>query len=125
MLERKRRLAKRTVLGRVLGRLLREEEGFAMEYIIIVLLVAAAVVALVMVFSGNLRNMMGTVNDTLNAKKPSEVEAAGSGYNDTQGKMAGENRTAKSAGDKLGGDFGSGGGETPAAEGGDGGDGNP
>ena len=108
MKEKKRGLLKRTALGRVLSRLVNEEAGFAMEYIIIVLLVAAAVVGLVMVFSGNLRNAMGTVNTTLNAKTASDTEAAGNSYNQQQGKMATENKTAQSAGNKLGGDFGGG-----------------
>ena len=94
-------------IGKLFGRLAREEDGFAMEYIIIVLLVAAAVVALVMVFSGNLRNMLGHINDTTTAQTTTEVESVGSDYNTRQEKMKTENDTAKSAGDKLGGDFGS------------------
>ena len=76
---------------------------------------AAAVVALVMVFSGNLRNMMGHINDTTTAKTTTEVESVGSDYNDRQEKMKQENETAKSAGDKLGGNFDSAGGSSGGA----------
>ena len=98
--------AKKTLCGRILRRLLGEEKGaVAMEYIVIALLVAAAVVGLVMVFSGNLRNMFAKTNDTLTSQKVSEVEAVGTAYNQEQGKLKGQNATAVSAGDKLGGDF--------------------
>ena len=99
--------AKRTALGRILCRLVGDEKGaVAMEYIVIGLLVAAAVVGLIMVFSGNLRNMLGSTNKVLQSKKVSEVKEAGEAYNTEQDKMAKENDTAKDAGNKLGGDFG-------------------
>lgn len=111
--------AKRTAFGRLLCRLAGDEKGaVAMEYIVIALLVAAAVVGLVMVFSGNLRNMLGTTNKVLQSKKVSEVEQAGTDYNGKQDTMAGENNTAQEAGDKLGGNFGNGSGGTGGGAGG-------
>ena len=98
--------AKRTLCGRILRRIIGEEKGaVAMEYIVIALLVAAAVVGLVMVFSGNLRNMFSKTNDTLNATTVDDVKAVGEAYNAEQGKLQQENKTAVEAGDKLGGDF--------------------
>ncbi len=52
------RRAKRTALGRLLCRLVGEETGaVAMEYVVIALLIAAAVVGLVMVFGSRIANM--------------------------------------------------------------------
>lgn len=101
--------AKKTVFGRMLCRILGDERGaVAMEYIVIALLVAAAVVGLVMVFSGNLRNMLGSTNEVMTKKKVSDINKVGDDYNKQQEKLKTENDTAKQAGDKLGGDFGSG-----------------
>lgn len=98
--------AKKSLCGRVLRRLLGEEKGaVAMEYIVIALLVAAAVVGLVMVFGGNLRNMLDKTNQTMTSKKVSDVETVGSDYRNEQDKMKVENETAVKAGNELGGDF--------------------
>ena len=98
--------AKKTVFGRMLCRILGDERGaVAMEYIVIALLVAAAVVGLVMVFSGNLRNMLGSTNEVMTKKKVSEIKEVGEQYNEQQDKLKQENDTAKEAGNKLGGDF--------------------
>lgn len=98
--------AKKSLCGRALRRVLGEESGaVAMEYIVIALLVAAAVVGLVMVFGGNLRNMLDKTNQTMTSSKVSEVEKVGSDYRTEQGKMAAENETAVKAGNELGGDF--------------------
>ena len=91
------------------------QRGFAMEWIIIVLLVAAAVVGLVMVFSGSLRNMLGTATDVMTSKTVGEVHGSAETYNKQQDILREDNGKAQSAGDKLGGNFG-----TPSA-GGDGG----
>jgi Flp pilus assembly pilin Flp len=57
--------AKNTLCGRVLRRLLGEENGaVAMEYIVIALLVAAAVVALVGVFGGRIATMFHDTTDS-------------------------------------------------------------
>ena len=94
----------RTSFGRGVARLMRDEQGaVAMEYIVIALLVAAAVVALVMVFSQNLRNMLGTVNKTLGSNSAEQVEKIGEEYNTEQGNIAKENEKAQRAGNKLGG----------------------
>ena len=98
--------AKKSLCGRVLRRFLGEESGaVAMEYIVIALLVAAAVVGLVMVFGGNLRNMLDKTNQTMTSTKVSEVETVGSDYRNEQDKMKVENETAVKAGNELGGDF--------------------
>lgn len=98
--------AKKTLCGRVLRRLLGEENGaVAMEYIVIALLVAAAVVALVMVFSGNLRNMLHKTNTLLEGTTVEDVDKAGDAYNEEQEELKKKNETATGAGNKLGGDF--------------------
>ena len=98
--------AKKTLCGRVLSRILGEEKGaVAMEYIVIALLVAAAVVGLVMVFGGNLRNMFDKTNQTLTATNVEGVKAVGEAHRDEQGALAKKNDTAVEAGNKLGGDF--------------------
>ena len=71
----------------------------------VAVLVAAAVVALVMVFGGNLRNMLSHTNDTLTSTKPKEVQEAGDDFRKKQTEMKKENETAVDAGNKLGGDF--------------------
>ena len=94
-------------MGRFLRRLLGEEKGaVAMEYIVIALLIGAAVVGLVMVFSGSLRNMLSSTNKTLNSKNTSEVTQAAGDLETGRGTMSGENKTAEDAGNKIGGDFG-------------------
>lgn len=98
--------AKNSLCGRVLRRILGDECGaVAMEYIVIALLVAAAVVGLVMVFSGNIRNMFSKTNDTLTSTTVDEVQTVGQKYNDEQKQLKGKNTIAVDAGDKLGGDF--------------------
>lgn len=98
--------AKNSLCGRVLRRILGDECGaVAMEYIVIALLVAAAVVGLVMVFSGNLRNMFDKTNQTLNQTNVEGVESVGDKYRIEQGKLDLQNDTAVRAGNKLGGDF--------------------
>ena len=93
-------------LGRFFGRLGRDVKGaVAMEYIVIALLVGAAVVALVMVFGGNLRNMFAKANDTMTSTKVSEVKTMGENYRTEQPRMQKQNETAVEAGNKLGGDF--------------------
>lgn len=98
---------KNSRMGRFVRRLLGEEKGaVAMEYIVIALLVGAAVVALVMVFSGSLRNMLSNTNKTINAKTPTEVQTTAGELNEQRDKQLNENKTANQAGDKIGGDFG-------------------
>lgn len=97
---------KNSRLGRGLVRLLGEEKGaVAMEYIVIALLIGAAVVALVMVFGGNIRNMFEKSNDVMTSKTVEEVNDVGKAWNDAQDQMKGKKDTAVQAGDKLGGDF--------------------
>ena len=98
--------AKKSLCGRMLRRLLGEEKGaVAMEYVVIALLVAAAVVGLVMVFGGNLRNMFDKTNQTMNQTTVKGVEGVGTANREEQKKLATQNDTAVSAGNKLGGDF--------------------
>ena len=98
--------AKKSLCGRTLRRLLGEEKGaVAMEYIVIALLVAAAVVGLVMVFGGNIRNMFDKTNQTMNQTTVSGVKEVGEANRAEQEKLAAQNDTAVEAGNKLGGDF--------------------
>lgn len=98
--------AKKSLCGRILCRVLGEEKGaVAMEYIVIALLVAAAVVGLVMVFGGNLRNMFDKTNQTMNQPTVDGVNAVGDAHRGEQEALAGQNDTAVEAGNKLGGDF--------------------
>ncbi len=98
--------AKNCLCGRTLRRLLGEEKGaVAMEYIVIALLVAAAVVGLVMVFGGNLRNMFDKTNQTMTQSTVAGVAAVGQANRDEQAKLDAQNDTAVEAGNKLGGDF--------------------
>lgn len=62
-----------SLFKRVFGRLAKEEDGFAMEYVIIVLLVAAGVVAVVMVFSGQIKEMFSDATVVAGASKPEDV----------------------------------------------------
>ena len=97
---------KNSRLGRGLARLLGEEKGaVAMEYIVIALLIGAAVVALVMVFGGNIRNMFAKSNDVMTSTTVDEVKTAGEEWRKAQEKMKEKKNTAEVAGDKLGGDF--------------------
>ncbi len=98
--------AKKSLCGRTLRRLLGEENGaVAMEYIVIALLVAAAVVGLVMVFGGNIRNMFDKTNQTMTQSTVAGVAAVGQANRDEQAKLDAQNDTAVEAGNKLGGDF--------------------
>lgn len=99
-------MMKKSRLGRFLKRLLGEEKGaVAMEYIVIALLIGAAVVALVMTFSGSLRNMLGTTTGVINAKSVDEVKTVEGELNTGRGSMNTENDKAKEEGHKIGGDF--------------------
>ena len=69
-----------------------------MEYIVIALLVAAAVVALVMVFGGNLRNMLGKTNATLVQKTPEGAKGVGDQLRAEQEALDKQNKTAIEAG---------------------------
>ena len=98
--------AKKTLCGRVLSRILGEEKGaVAMEYIVIALLVAAAVVGLVMVFGGNLRNMFDKTNQTMTQTNVEGVKSVGEANRKEQKALDKQNDTAVEAGNKLGGDF--------------------
>ena len=66
-----------SLFKRVFGRLAKEEDGFAMEYVIIVLLVAAGVIAVVMVFSDTLRGMLGLATETAAAGDVKTVNTLG------------------------------------------------
>ena len=98
--------AKKSLCGRTLRRLLGEEKGaVAMEYIVIALLVAAAVVGLVMVFGGNIRNMFDKTNQTMVQSTVKGVSDVGQANRDEQQALFNQNETAVQAGNKLGGDF--------------------
>ncbi len=95
-----------SVIGRVLRKLLGDESGaVAMEYIVIALLIGAAVVAIVMVLSGSLRNAGSSINKTINAKTVDEVQTISTDHNSGRDNLNQQNTTANEAGDKIGGDF--------------------
>ena len=108
---------RKNLIFRELDRLVNDENGFAMEYIIITLLVGASVVGLVMVFSGNLRNMLGNINNTLTATSVEQVEAVAKDDEDLNEYLKQQNAIAIRAGNKLGGDFGQTGGDSGNGEG--------
>ena len=100
------RRAKKLLCGRSLRRFICDECGaVAMEYIVIALLVAAAVVGLVMVFGGNLRNMLDKTNQTMVQTNVEGVKAVGEANREEQTALSKQNDTAVEAGNKLGGDF--------------------
>mgnify|MGYP006934511069 CR=1 FL=1 len=69
--------AKNTLCGKILRRILGEECGaVAMEYIVIALLVAAAIVGLVMVFSGSLQSMLGQIIGVTQSTNNTEIQTA-------------------------------------------------
>jgi len=73
----KLRRAKRTRLGRCLCRLLGEERGaVAMEYVVIALLVAAAVVGIVIVFGSRIASMFGGATKALSATETGQAAVA-------------------------------------------------
>ena len=73
----KLRRAKRTRLGRCLCRLLGDERGaVAMEYVVIALLVAAAVVGIVIVFGSRIASMFGGATKALSATETGQAEVA-------------------------------------------------
>lgn len=66
--------AKNTLCGKILRRILGEECGaVAMEYIVIALLVAAAIVGLVIVFSGSLQSMLGQIIGVTQSTNNSQI----------------------------------------------------
>ena len=93
-------------LGRGLARFCGDVQGaVAMEYIVIALLIGAAVVALVMVFGSNVRNMFAKSNDVMTSTTVADVQAAGDAHRKEQEKSFEKNADAVKAGDTLGGDF--------------------
>ena len=106
MKQLKHKIRKDSRVARVLRRLLGEEYGaVAMEYIVIALLVGAAVVALVMVLSGSLRNAGSTINKTVNSKTVDEVQGVAGDLNSGRDTLNTQNTSANQAGDQIGGDF--------------------
>jgi len=73
----KLRRAKRTKLGRCLCRLLGDERGaVAMEYVVIALLVAAAVVGIVIVFGSRIASMFGGATKALSSTESGQAAVA-------------------------------------------------
>lgn len=99
-----------SLFKRVFGRLAKEEDGFAMEYVIIVLLVAAGVIAVVMVFSDSLRNMFTATTGGTTSGTIDEVEATVEEY---RGKQDATKKNAAKA-QKIGEQFGTGNSKNPA-----------
>ena len=102
----KTKLLKDTRLARALKRLLGDQCGaVAMEYIVIALLIGAAVIGLVMVLSGSLRNAATTVSDTVNAGSVTEVSQAASAHAEARTSLKKHTKTANEAGNQIGGKF--------------------
>ena len=109
--------AKRSMAGRVLCRVLGDERGaVAMEYVIIALLVAAAVVGVVMVFGSRIANMFNQSTKALTSKE-SEMEQLGKDVQSSRDKDAGRSDKANAAGDTIRGTDNNGGGEGGSGEG--------
>lgn len=95
-----------TKLARALKRLMGERCGaVAMEYIIIALLIGAAVVGLVMVLSGALRNAGTTIDKTMTAGKTSDISSAASEHKEKREAINGEIQGMSDAGNQIGGEF--------------------
>lgn len=92
-----------SLFKRVFGRLAKEEDGFAMEYVIIVLLVAAGVIAVVMVFSDTLRGMFTSATVAGSSTKVEEVEQVGIDREKEKEKIKNNLKKAEEAGKKAGG----------------------
>jgi len=73
----------------------KRQRGFAMEWIIIVLLVAAALFGLLIVFSGSLQNMLSYIIGTTTENSPEGTKAQSEGYNAGQDKVKGALKTAQ------------------------------
>ena len=102
----KTKLLKDTRLARALKRLLGDQCGaVAMEYIVIALLIGAAVIGLVMVLSGSLRNAATTVSETVNAGSLTDVSNAAEAHSSTRGEMRKKTAEANQHGNKIGGEF--------------------
>ena len=90
------------LFARFLKRLLGEQRGaVAMEYIMITLLVAAAIFALVMVFGSQLKNMLNTIIEIMTGKNPQEVEKVVEDYNTDRDKIEHDRKAAENAADTI------------------------
>ncbi|MBQ9366904.1 MAG: hypothetical protein IJT83_03915 [Victivallales bacterium] len=95
-----------TRLVRTLKRLLGEEKGaVAMEYIVIALLIGAAVVGIVMVIGGHLSNKGNAINTTLGGTTVEEIKEGAEKYQTQNTKLKEKAETAQEAANKLGGNF--------------------
>ena len=92
-----------SLFKRVFGRLAKEEDGFAMEWVIIVLLVAAGVIAVVMVFSDTLRGMLGLATEAVAAGDVNTVEKLGGKKKKLETTTGTNVEGAIKAGEKVGG----------------------
>lgn len=102
----KTKLLKDTRLARALKRLLGDQCGaVAMEYIVIALLIGAAVIGLVMVLSGSLRNAASTVSETVNAGSLEDVSKAAEAHSGGRDAMRGKTTEANKHGNVIGGKF--------------------
>ena len=104
----KLRRAKRTRLGRCLCRLLGDERGaVAMEYVVIALLVAAAVVGIVIVFGSRIASMFGGATKALSTSE-SGMEQVAKDQESSRNDHAGRADTQLSNGDTMRGSDGAG-----------------
>lgn len=105
-----------SLFKRVFGRLAKEEDGFAMEYVIIVLLVAAGVIALVMVFSDTLREMFVRIINAGNATTTEELEKEAEARRKAAEEAKKNAEKAQGIGEGLGGTGNSSGNNAPATQ---------
>lgn len=101
-MQKKIRFAKNTKLGRFLCRLLGDQRGaVAMEYVVIALLVAAAVVGIVIVFGSRIANMFSQSTRALGTSESGmqqlATDVAESRDNDVNTRLP----AASSAGDTI------------------------
>lgn len=123
--------AKRTKFGRLLCRLLGDERGaVAMEYVVIALLVAAAVVGIVIVFGSRIASMFTTSTKAISASESgmkSVAEEASKSRTDHTTRVGvqktnGDTMRGSDGGAKEGGTGGEGGEGGGGGEGGEGGE---
>lgn len=91
----------------------KRQRGFAMEWIIIVLLVAAALFGLLIVFSESLQNMLGFIIGTTTENTAEGTKNQSEGYNEGQGEVKKNLKIAQEGAGNVAGGGGGGGEQVP------------
>ena len=98
------RRAKNSLCGRIVCRLLGEEKGAVlMEYVLLALLIAAAAVAGLMVFSSSIREKIFTIVGITSKTNVSSVETEIGDHNTRVGEIETANTNALKDGDDMAG----------------------